>query len=152
MYSGYDAYLVIFDWIWTFCVNSYGDNMKFCLMLSFSRGLGFASGRQLEQITLVSSGIELFQSCMFCFCFCFDEDWPWANICCQSSSILCGMLPQLGLTSGAGSAPEIPTCKPWATKVQHTNLISTMPPGCLQSCVLILMEATQFSGPSVSRV
>ena len=44
-----------------------------------------------------------------CVCVC-EEDWPWANICCQSSSISCGMPPQCGL--GARSAPKIWTCEP----------------------------------------
>ena len=47
---------------------------------------------------------------------------------CHSSSILCGTLPQHGLTSGARSAPRIQTCKSRAAEVEHANL-TTMPPG-----------------------
>ena len=46
-----------------------------------------------------------------------EEDWPWANICCQSSSIVCGMLPQPGLMSGVGprvgSEPVNPGLPKW---------------------------------------
>ena len=35
---------------------------------------------------------------------------------CQSSCVLCGMLPQRGLTSGSRSAPGIQTCNPGPPK------------------------------------
>ena len=80
----------------------------------------------------------------FFFFFFGGEDWPWAHICCPSSSFcwrkivselhlcqysstLCGTLPQHGLMSSARSSLWIRTCKPQA---EDTNLTTT-PPGQL---------------------
>ena len=74
------------------------------------------------------------------------DDWPWANICCQSSSFcltkispeltsvpvflyfVCGMLPQHGWWAVCRSAPGIQTRESWAPELEHVNL-TTMPPG-----------------------
>ena len=47
---------------------------------------------------------------------------------CQSSSTLCGMLLQRGLTSGTRSTAGIQTCEPQADEAERTNL-TTMPLG-----------------------
>ena len=47
---------------------------------------------------------------------------------CQSSSILCGMPPQHGLTSSAWSMPLIQSCELQAAKAKHMNSTTT-PPG-----------------------
>ena len=68
----------------------------------------------------------------FSFSFC-EEDWQqklakgqsWANICCQSSSTLCGMPPQGGLMGGTRSTPGIWTWEPWATEAEYVNLTTT---------------------------
>ena len=57
-----------------------------------------------------------------------EEDWPWANIYYQSSSTLCGMLPQHGLMSGARSPPRIWTWESWAAKAECMKFTTT-PPG-----------------------
>ena len=44
---------------------------------------------------------------------------------CQSSSILCGMLPHCGWTSDARSMPGIWTHEPWAAEAENANLTST---------------------------
>ena len=59
-------------------------------------------------------------------CVC-EEDCPWANICCQSSSILRGMPPQHGLMSSVRSTPGIWTLEPWAAEAEHTNYYATGP-------------------------
>ena len=79
-----------------------------------------------------------------------EEDWPQANICCQSSSILCRTPPQHGLMSSARSAPGIQTCEPWAAKVESANL-TTMPLGWLYSAILTLFWVLGINQQTVDK-
>ena len=58
----------------------------------------------------------------FLFIYFGEEDLPWANINCQSSSILyVGCLHNLA-DELSRSAPRVQTCKPQATEVEQTEL------------------------------
>ena len=93
---------------------------------------------------LLISFAYLFDFSIYIFVCVYEEDCHWAFLCVwgrlahlwQSSSILCEMLSQHGLTSSARSAPGIRTCKPWATKVEGVNL-TTMPLGQPLPCFYI---------------
>ena len=78
----------------------------------------------------------------YLFIFC-EEDWPWANICCQSSSFclrkivpeltsvpislyfVYGMPPQHGLMSGVEVCAQDPTQEPRDAEVECANLTTT---------------------------
>ena len=67
----------------------------------------------------------------YLFFFLGEESWPWANIHCQSSSILyVGCRHSMAWWALCRSAPGVRTHKPWAAKVEHANL-TTMPLGRL---------------------
>ena len=61
---------------------------------------------------------------------------------CQSSTVLCEMLPEHALMSRARSAPRIQTCKPQATKAEHANL-TTIPLG--QALIILFLKIFLYS-------
>ena len=70
------------------------------------------------------SNFSFFIVLCVCFVFCVSL-WGRLSLSyrlCQSSSIIYGMPPQHGLTSGAWSTPGIGTFEPWAIKAEHANL------------------------------
>ena len=55
-------------------------------------------------------------------CVCERGRFSLSYRLCPSSSILCGMLPQHGLTSSGRSTPGIQTCEPQGTEAEQSEL------------------------------
>ena len=87
------------------------------------------SGASWGASQLIQIAFILIHFIFYLFTFFGEEDWPWANICCQSSSTLYVRRPH-NMAWGAlcRSACGIWTHEPWAAKVECMNL-TTMPPG-----------------------
>ena len=65
---------------------------------------------------------------LFCFVFC-EEDWPWANICCQSSSTLyVGWHHRMAWWVVCRSMPWLQTCEPGPPKQESVNLTTRLAP------------------------